>query len=92
MRPIRASATREKLNILVYLTQKGSPVLTYCDLYSENCAIFCSFRSHQKWLCYFVLHSHGKLDLIFFLMGGLKSVWICCTYQWPKSLRKVILP
>ena len=34
--------------------------------------------------------SHGKLDLSFFFMAGLKSVWICCTYLWPKSPRKII--
>ena len=39
---------------------------------------------------YFVVLSHGKLDLRFFFMAEQKSVWICCTYQWPKSPRKII--
>ena len=36
--------------------------------------------------------SHGGLDLsyFFFLMAGPRAVWICCTYRWPKSPRKVI--
>ena len=25
---------------------------------------------HRKWLCYFVVLSHGKLDLSFFFNGG----------------------
>ena len=52
-------------------------------LYLENCAIimlpnfvlrklcyyYAPFRSHRKWLCYFVPYRHGKLDLGFFFHG-----------------------
>ena len=44
----------------------------------------------KKEFCYFVVLSHGKLDLSFFFMAEPKSMWICCTYQWPKSPRKII--
>ena len=54
------------------------------------CYYFAPYKPHQKWLCYFVVLSHGKLDLSFFFMAGPKSVWICCTYRWPKSPRKMI--
>ena len=33
--------------------------------------------------------SHGKLDLSYFF-GGAENCVVCCTYQWPKSPRKII--
>ena len=46
---------------------------------------FTPFRSHLKWFCF----CRGKFVPSFFWAGP-KGVWICCTYQWPKSPRKII--
>ena len=79
------------LTNLMYLTLKGAPVLTYRDFVLRKLwYYFASLRPHRKWLFYFVALSQRKLYLSFFFMAGPKSVWICCTYQRPKSPRKTI--
>ena len=63
---MRASATREKLYVLVCLTQKRSPVLTYRNFVLRKlCYYYAPLRPHRKWLCYFVPYGHGKLGLSF---------------------------
>ena len=58
--PVRASATREKFNVLVCLTQKRSPVLTYRNFVLRKLCYFYAPRPHQKWLCCFVPYGNGK--------------------------------
>ena len=62
MRSVRASATGGKLNVLICLIQKRSPVLTYHNFVLRNlCCYYAPFRLHR----YFVLSGYGKLDFRF---------------------------
>ena len=75
IRPVRASATREKLNVFVCLMYKRSPVLTYHNFVLRKlCYYYALLGPHRKWLCYFFLYSHGKLDLRF--VHGRAEKWI----------------
>ena len=61
----RASAIREKLNVLICLTKKRLPVLTYRNVVLRNlCYYYALPRPHRK-CSYFVQYGHGKLDLRF---------------------------
>ena len=69
---MRASATREKLNMLEYLTLKDCPFCLKGFLLRKLCVLLPVNHINNDIFFIFVL-SHGKLDLNFFLMAGPKS-------------------
>ena len=79
-------------NVLIFKDWKDRP---FClnGIYTQKIAIFLLLFDHiNKDIIFVVMLSYGKLDLGYFsfFLAGPKTVWICCTYQWPKSPRKII--
>ena len=64
---MRASATREKLNVFNMLNkEKIAPFCPIVDFVLRNlCYYYASFRPHRECFYYFVLYGHGKSDLEF---------------------------
>ena len=60
--PVRPSATRKKLNILVYLTQKNRTILTYCSFILMKFVLFVLPLHHiGNVFLYLDLYRHGKV-------------------------------
>ena len=79
--------------ILMYCTffvVANKYLLTYLILYLENCAIILLPIGHilGGFVISLCLAMESKTLASFH--GKAESVWICCTYQWPKSPRKII--
>ena len=62
-------------------------------LYLEKlCHSYAPLDLIRKWLCYFVMNGHGKLDLRFVHGRAEKMFFKWSTYLRPKSPRKMIEP
>ena len=88
---MRASATSEKLNHFGILNIEKIVRSVLTGFILRKLLFFLLLFDHiNKDIIFIVMLSNGKLDLSYFFLAGPKTVWICCTYQWPKSPRKII--
>ena len=96
---MRASATRNKLNIFSILNIKNRTILTYRNFILKKFVLFVLTLDHiGNAFLYFDLYGHGKLNLKF-VHGRAKSrleatrfVQKRCTFLRPKSPKKIIEP